>query len=322
MYHRVAELPLDPFALAVTPHHFAEHLEVIRKYSRPVSLARMARSVKDGKQPRRAIAVTFDDGYADNLYNAKPILERYDIPATVFVTIGQTGGEMEFMWDELERILLRPGQLPETLRLQVNGCTRVWELCEAANYSEAEYLSYAGWNAESEHDPSPRHAVFRSLHKLLSTMQQSERQKSLEQLRAWSGAETLLARKTHRTMTAEEVRKLADDGLVAVGSHAVTHTALSSLAPDEQRQELEQSRVRLEEILGKPVRTFAYPFGGESDYTEETVRLVRETGYDCACSNFPGVVRARTDPYQLPRIDVKDWDGDELAGLLRWLALG
>src|SRR5213082_2011257 len=71
MYHRIAELPLDPFALAVTPRHFAEHLEMLRKYSRPTSLAEMARSLKDNKRPHRAVAVTFDDGYADNLYNAK-----------------------------------------------------------------------------------------------------------------------------------------------------------------------------------------------------------------------------------------------------------
>jgi peptidoglycan/xylan/chitin deacetylase (PgdA/CDA1 family) len=123
-------------------------------------------------------------------------------------------------------------------------------------------------------------------------------------------------------MTAEEVRHLADGGLVTIGSHTVTHPVLSALAPDKQRAELEQSRAQLEELLEKPVKTFAYPFGGQTDYTAETIRILRETGYDCACSYFSGVVRARTDRYQLPRIQVRDWDGDELARLLRWLALG
>jgi hypothetical protein len=54
----------------------------------------------------------------------------------------------------------------------------------------------------------------------------------------------------------------------------------------------------------------------------DTVGLLRESGYDCACSNFPGVIRGDTDLYQLPRIDVRDWDGDELIAFLRWLALG
>jgi len=321
MYHRIARLPLDPFALAVTPEHFAEHLEVLRKYSRPISLSEMARSLKDGKPLRRAVVVSFDDGYADNLYNAKPLLERYDVPGTVFVTTGHIGSEIEFMWDELERLLLRPGRLPETLKLQTNGSTHCWELGKAAHYHEADCLSHAGWSTEKPHDPSPRHSLFRSLHSLLTPLSQSEQQRSLEQLRAWSRAEAC-ARPTHRTMTAEEVRSLSEGGLITIGSHTVTHTVLSALTSAEQREELEQSRVALEEILEKPVSAFAYPFGGKSDYTEETMRLLRETGYDCACSNFPGVVRARTDRYQLPRIGVKDCDGDELARLLRWLALG
>jgi hypothetical protein len=225
------------------------------------------------------------------------------------------------MWDELEKILLRPGRLPETLELKAGGKTLRWELGDAANYSEEDCQGHAGWSAEEPHDPSPRHSLFRSLHRLLSPLSRSEQRRSLEQLRAWSRAE-VTARPTHRTMTAEEVRRLAEGGLVRIGSHTVTHTRLSALTHAEQREELEQSRAHLEEILEKPVKTFAYPFGGKSDYTEETVRLVRETGYDCACSNFPGVVRARTDRYELPRIGVKDWDGDELARLLRWLALG
>lgn len=321
MYHRIVELPLDPFALAVTPQHFAEHLEVIRKYSHPISLIEMTQRLKEGQRPHRAVVVTFDDGYTDNLTNAKPLLERFDVPGTVFITSGQIGTEREFFWDELERILLEPGRLPETLKLHVDGDVLEWELGAASNYQQTDYQNHTGWNIDAPSDPSPRHALFRSLHQLLKPLPLSEQQKSLEQLLAWSGREAS-ARETHRTMTMEEVRRLAEGDLITVGSHTVTHPTLSALTIDAQRTELEESKARLEEILNKPVRTFAYPFGGESDYTAETIRLLKEIGYDCACSYFPGIVRAHTDPYQLPRIQVKDWDGDELTRLLRWLALG
>jgi peptidoglycan/xylan/chitin deacetylase (PgdA/CDA1 family) len=321
MYHRVAELPSDPFSLAVSPQHFAEHLEALRKYGRPTSLRQLTQTLQHGKRPHRAIVVTFDDGYTDNLYNAKPLLERYDFPATAFVTTGHIGERREFMWDELERLLLRPGRLPETLSMKVQGSAREWTLGEAASYSEDDYQRHRRWKTEERDDPSARHTLFRSLHRLLKPLPESEQQSSLDQLLAWSGA-TASGRETHRTMTADEVRRLAEGGLVEIGSHTVTHPALSALTLDRQRHEILQSKAHLEEILGDPVRSFAYPFGGTSDYTAETVGILRESGYTSACSNFPGIVRADTDLYQLPRIDVRDGDGDQLISCLRCLALG
>jgi peptidoglycan/xylan/chitin deacetylase (PgdA/CDA1 family) len=91
MYHRVTELPNDPYLLAVTPKHFAQQLGVIRRYGVPMRLGQLVEALQDGKVPKRAVVVTFDDGYADNLYNAKPLLELYSIPATVFVTTGCIG---------------------------------------------------------------------------------------------------------------------------------------------------------------------------------------------------------------------------------------
>ncbi|MGB7925673.1 MAG: polysaccharide deacetylase family protein [Pyrinomonadaceae bacterium] len=321
MYHRVADLPSDPFSLAVSPQHFAEHLEALRKHSRPTSLRQLTESLQHGKSPRRAVVVTFDDGYTDNLSNAKPLLERYDVPATAFVTTGHIGEGREFMWDELERLLLRPGRLPETLSMKVQGNAREWRLGEAAVYSEDDYQRHRRWKAEERDDPSERHTLFRSLHKLLKPLPESEQQSSLDQLLAWADA-TAAGRETHRTMTADEVRRLDEDGLVEIGSHTVTHPALSALTVSQQRREILESKAHLAEILGHPVRSFAYPFGGTTDYTMETVGILRESGYTSACSNFPGVVRGDTDLFQLPRIDVRDCDGDSLISYLRWLALG
>jgi peptidoglycan/xylan/chitin deacetylase (PgdA/CDA1 family) len=321
MYHRVADLPLDPFSLAVSPRHFEEHLEVLRKYSRPTHITKLAHTIRDGKRPRRMVAVTFDDGYTDNLYNAKPLLERYDIPASVFVTTGHIGNEREFMWDELERLLLEPGTLPRTLQLNINGTEREWDLGSAAHYSREDYLRDADWDTEQKIDPTPRHTLFRELHGLLKPLSKNEQQEYLNLLRAWAGAEDV-ARPTHRTMTADEVLHLAKGGLVEIGSHTVTHPVLSALSVNKQREEVQQSKAYLEEILDQPVKSFAYPFGGATDYTPETTSLLQEAGYDCACSNFPDIIWRLSDRYQLPRIDVRDWDGDEFAGFIRWLALG
>src|SRR5262245_17293226 len=97
MYHRVVDLPFDPQLLAVSPSRFREHLEVIRREFRPLSLAEVAAAVReDRRQPRGGVVVTIDDGYADNLANARPLLDRFAVPATVFVATGQIGATSEF----------------------------------------------------------------------------------------------------------------------------------------------------------------------------------------------------------------------------------
>ena len=104
MYHRIAALDSDPWRLAVEPARFAEQLEVIGASFRPFSLGELVRAIDAGQIPSRAVTVTFDDGYRDNLYAAKPLLERYRIPATVFVVTGYLDSARDFWWDELARL--------------------------------------------------------------------------------------------------------------------------------------------------------------------------------------------------------------------------
>ena len=106
--------------MSVTPEHFAEHLQVLQKY-RLVHL--------DQIQPRSkffgglSVAITFDDGYADNLQNAAPLLEKYDTPCTFFIASGYIGGDREFWWDELEQLAWPPGSLYRELYEQLRPLT-------------------------------------------------------------------------------------------------------------------------------------------------------------------------------------------------------
>jgi len=149
--------------------------------------------------PRRAVVVTFDNGYSDNLYNAKPLLERYDIPATIFVTTGCIGREREFWWDELERLLLQPGTLPETLRLSINGNPCQWELGETAHYSEDDCRHHRSWNVGKD-DPTARQCLYRSLYQRLLPLSEEEREKVLDELGRWAGTEPR-ARSTHHVLS-------------------------------------------------------------------------------------------------------------------------
>ena len=314
MYHRVAEPPSDPWALAVEPRRFAEHLEVLRQHARPMRLRQLSRALLEGDLPDRSVIVTFDDGYVDNLHNAKPLLEHYDIPATVFLTTGYIGHEREFWWDELDRLLLRPGALPESLSLTVNGSTYQWELGEAAHYSEEASQRHRRWRAWEE-APSSRHSLYKSLWELLHSMTESARRGMLRELQGWAGTEPA-SRPGHRPLSLKETVALAQGRMVEVGAHTVTHPALSTLPAASQRDEILSSKARLEELLGRQVTSFAYPHG---DLSVETAGIVREAGFARACSTRAGLVELSTDPFRLPRVQVQDWDGDEFARRLsRW----
>src|ERR671912_1837193 len=176
LYHRVAELRLDPWFLSVTPRNFAEHLEVLQRYAHPISLQRLFQGLLEGGLPERAVAVTFDDGYADNLHDAKPLLARYEVPATVFLATGFIGQKREFWWDELDRLLLQPGTLPERVRLRVDGETYEWELGEAAEYTREDFQCHRGWKAWTE-SQTPRQQLYTALYDLLRPLGAAERRR-------------------------------------------------------------------------------------------------------------------------------------------------
>jgi peptidoglycan/xylan/chitin deacetylase (PgdA/CDA1 family) len=318
LYHRVAKVNSDPWALAVTPRHFAEHLEILQQSATPIKLQQLVQTSFDDL-PERSVIITFDDGYADNLYNAKPLLERYAIPATIFLTTGHIGYEREFWWDELDRLLLQPGTVPGTLHLSIGGNTYYWELGEAAHYSEDDSQRHRQWRIRKD-APGARHQLYRSLCELLNPLREGERQKVLDELLSWAGAERA-SRPTHRPLSLTEVVGLARGELIEVGAHTVTHPALSALPAASQREEIQGSKTWLEEILDRPVNSFAYPYGGRADYTEETINIVREAGFASACSNFPGLTKGLTDPLQLPRVNSPNRNGETFnQWLSRWLS--
>lgn len=304
MYHRVAEQDMDPWSLAVTPEHFGEQLAVIQKYAQPLSLMQLEQARQANTIPPRAVAITFDDGYANNLFKAKPLLERFDIPATVFVASGYSTRSREFWWDELDQALLQPGPLPEKLCLDVDGAAREWELGAAASYSEAEYRRdlerYEGL-------PGSRLALYYSIWSVLQRLEPTRQQLALDTILAWSQKQ-LVARPTHRPMTPAELGVLEAGGLVSVGGHTVTHPLLMAHSPLVQRDEIRRGKADLETILGHEVASFSYPFGA---YTNDTIAIVRDAGFACACSTVAETIWRRSEPFQLPRFGVCNWNGAE-----------
>lgn len=320
LYHRVQEAGADPWALAVTPENFATHLEILRRSCSPVTLTQLRHAATTGTIARGSVAFTFDDGYADNLHVAKPLLARFDVPATIFVSSGVLDDPTVLWWDVLQRLILQPGRLPAELTIETGSQARTWTLGPAVDFSVADAVRFRAWRG-IEKAPCPRIVLYLELWELLRTLSAADRRAALEQLSAWSGR-SLAPPAADRPLMPEEVATLADDPLVEIGAHTVNHARLSSLSAAMQLREIRESKAQLEEVIAAPVSAFAYPHGSHNDYTPETVGLVRMSGFQCACSAVYAAVDRRTDPYQIPRIYVENWDGDEFARVVsRWLGL-
>ena len=298
-YHRVGDKGSDPWSLCVSPQHFAQQLEALcRRYS-PVSLQRLSAALRSHQQLSRSVVITFDDGYADNLHQAKPLLERYNIPATVFVISRYVGSEREFWWDEMERLILQPDILPDSLGLLIRAQPFEWTSSGSPGDGQAS-----------------RQSLYHGLWRRFRFLKEDERRVLLDQLQAWSHAEAV-SRSTHRPISAGELLALGEGELIEIGSHTATHPFLSKLSAASQEEELRQSRRCLEEIVGLRVTSFSYPHG---DYDRKVAALVAEAGYTCACSSDANAVRTNTDRFRLPRIVVEDWDGEEFdRRLSEWL---
>jgi peptidoglycan/xylan/chitin deacetylase (PgdA/CDA1 family) len=294
-YHRVAVPVWDPYEMCVTPQRFAEQLAALRDHAHPMPLPVLVRAFADGTLPPRAVAVTFDDGYADVLTHAKPVLDRYRIPATVFVTSGYLG--REYWWDTLERLLRPPRPLP-------------------ARISVAIGRTHFDWPGQDQHGDE-RTALLLALCDRLRPLAEAERQVALERIRDEFSPLPASGDPDQRAMTPDGLIALCADGLVEIGSHTATHPVLAALPPAGQRQELLDSKVRLEAIVRRPVTSFSYPNGSAS---AQTPALVRETGYTCACASHWDVARPGGDPFRLPRFWVPDMEGVRFRRWLkRWL---
>jgi peptidoglycan/xylan/chitin deacetylase (PgdA/CDA1 family) len=290
LYHRVTKLAHDPQLLAVTPEHFEQHLLMLKKKSHLLTIDEFGEILESGKPfPRNSFIITFDDGYSDNAHEALPILEALDVQALFFVSTAHLETPYEFWWDNLERIFLK-GETPKELTLTISN--------NAYRFPTAT--------------PEARVFAYRKLHKLLKPLIAPIREKIIEQLLTWAST-PLDGRGTHRSMTKAELKKCADSPSAHIGAHTHTHAALSGLSFGDQLAEISKSKEVLEEITGKKLTYFSYPFGGINDFADEAVIATRQTGFTTAFANMPGIIRKSSDRFRLPRVLVRDWNVDDFS---------
>lgn len=226
--------------------------------------------------PPRALSITFDDGYADNAAVALPILQKHCMVATFFVATGFLDGKR--MWNDTIIESVRRSQ-DDVLALDVQALGDV-QVASTTEKREAisKLIGYAKYLP-----PEQRH---RFVGEVADT---SKASLPLDLM-----------------MSSAQVRELQVGGM-EIGAHTVTHPILACLSPDQARQEMADSRDRLVEITGDPIRLFAYPNGKRGDdFKDEHARTAADLGFLAAVTTEPGVSSSRADRYQLPRFT--PWD--------------
>jgi len=308
MYHRIAEVKVDPWELSVSPDHFREQLDYLKLYTNVWRLDDYVHALRSGSLPNRAVVITFDDGYADNLSTAVPMLRKAGLPATFFIVTGAVGQTGEFWWDDLERCVLRSSVHPIRLLDELSSVVGL-DLVQPGSGREGE------WDAlgkRSETVEAFRRALYRQIWQFAATLSPQSRSRFLDRVREASDTPAS-ARPTHRTLTEDELVSLSRVPGMDVGAHGVTHTPFTALPLQEQRREIAESRSWLEENIDQTVETFSYPNGALDD---ETVMLLEEEGFSAACSTEEGLASYGTRPLMLPRLQVPDVKGKEFE---RWV---
>jgi peptidoglycan/xylan/chitin deacetylase (PgdA/CDA1 family) len=283
-YHSIQDRPEDytdslGHGLALATSIFVRHVEMIARKYNPVSIAEILLFLRGEKQlPKNSVAVTFDDGYRDNFEIAGPILQRFGIPATFYLTAGWIG----------------TSEIPWFCRLRHAFATT----------SKSQWSDPVRGQSWDLLDPKCRDAALLAAfdlgaalnnHACRSLVQTVEEQLDVAPL---TFSESLM-------MTWDQARKLHDAGHI-IGSHTMTHPNVAHIKNGQaMRWELVESKRQIEENLHAPVAHFCYPHPGlKPQWTQKTREIAREAGYQTAGTTAGGPVTRRYDPLVLNRLIV------------------
>lgn len=292
MYHRVVALQKDPWNLAVAPELFDAQMEYLRTRRSPMNMDELIDRLERKQLPADAVAVTFDDGYLDNLVNAKPVLLKHQVPATVFVSTGFTGSGSPFWWDELaDMILAAVDPMEVEVIIDARPVRLEWRAPEPGDADP----KWRGWDEPCTARQRSYVAAWSQLESASREVRASVLDQLRQRLRAMSDPLSL-------PMNAVQIKSLVDGGLISVGAHTVTHRALTDLDERGRREEITDSRGACRAMTDRAVTGFAYPYG---KFDAAASRIVAEAGFSWACTTEHRCLDAgSTRRFELPRIEV------------------
>lgn len=281
MYHRVNSNNSQFTIHSVPTFAFEKQMKYISGIFNILSLDEILdRFKKKRRLPKRCMAITFDDGYEDNYTNAFPLLRKYQIPATIFLTVGCIENRTKLWFD---RVLY------------------------AFEKTEKQYLKLP----ESERvfyfpNLHEKHKTAIQVLEILKKLSGAARLKKIKKVYSALCVEEPDAY-SNQMLNWEQISEMATSG-ISIGSHTMTHPILSKVHPEEAKREIIASKEIIETRINQPVKLFAYPNGRLSDFNEGVIELLKKAGYQAAVTTSYGLNSSKNDPYRWKR--VLTWEHD------------
>jgi peptidoglycan/xylan/chitin deacetylase (PgdA/CDA1 family) len=271
IFHRVHERPDSLFPDEMHSTAFKDRMLWVRSCFNVLLLEDAVAALAQGAVPERALAITFDDGYADNYTIALPILRQLGLPATFFIATGFLDGGR--MWNDT-----------------------VIEAVRGAKGSEIDLSSLGLGTHRVASVPERRRAIGEILPQL-KYRPPSVRQEHAEAIASIAD----IGLPGDLMMTSAQLRGLAAFGM-GIGSHTLSHPILARLDDGSARREIADGHDMLAAIVRQPIKLFAYPNGKpRQDYTAAHVRIARDLGLSGAVSTAPGSAHVGDSLHELPR---------------------
>jgi len=250
-------LEIEPSFLRATLSHLrARGIDI-------VSMDEVHRRLTEKDFRRRFAAFTFDDGYRDNRDHALPVLREFDAPCTVYAVSDFATGTGRLWWVALERAVASAS----TIEVEIDGRMTRMETATAAQ----------------------KQAAFDQLHDWLRALpSEHDVQREVAQLCARHGVDdSAICREL--CMSWDELKAFAEDPLVTIGAHTITHSNLAKQSEETALNELKTSRARIEAALGRPVLHLAYPYGDKIAAGPREFALAKAAGFNTAVTTRPGM---------------------------------
>ena len=288
-YHRIG-VPghslLDHALWSATQDDFDAQVRMLKSHFDVIGIDDLASAIGDASRDEtrcrhRFAMITFDDGYIDNCEFAFPVLTAHNATATFFLTTGFVGDRQLSWWDEIawmvrssprRRVRLAGPWFDDAVEVSTEPASGLIHRLLQKFYSLPGYetVRYLDWIAESTG---------------------SGRASSILSETLW--------------MNWDQAREMADAGM-SIGAHTVTHPVLARLSAEEQVIEILESRLIIEQAIGRPVTAFSYPVGRRDTFNGDTRKALSQAGFDWAFSYYGGFVSGEAvDRFDIPRFAVE-----------------